>query len=86
MAEEGKKELDVTFDLPQGPVIDHFADFSSEGDFFFKFIDAEIRERIIYETNLYMNQKHRRVLPLTEKELYSFLSINILMSFIVYHH
>ena len=62
-------------------MMDHFADCSSEGDFFLKFIDAEIRERIIYETNLYMNQKHRRVLPLTEKELYSFLGINILMSY-----
>ena len=49
--------------------------------FFLKFIDAEIREKISYETNLYMNQKHRRVLPLTEKELYSFLGINILMSY-----
>ena len=31
-----KVELDVTFDLPQGPVMDHFADCSSEGDFFFE--------------------------------------------------
>ena len=42
-----KVELDVTFDLTQGPVMDHFAGCSNEGDFFLKFIDSEIRDKII---------------------------------------
>ena len=76
-----KSELNVPFDSPQGPVMDHFVDCSNEGDFFLKFVDAEIREKIIYETNLYISQKHKRISPLTERELYSFLGINILMSY-----
>ena len=76
-----KVQLDGAFDLPQGPVLDHFADCRNEGDYFLKFIDAEIREKILFQTNLYINQKTRRIPSVTERELYSFLGINILMGY-----
>lgn len=76
-----KQETDHSFDLPQGPILDHFSDCTNEGDYFLKFINAEIRERILYETNLYINQKHRRVPTVTDNELYSFLGINLLMGY-----
>ena len=44
-----KSELNVPFYSPQGQVMNHFVDCSSEGDFFFKFVEAEIREKIIYQ-------------------------------------
>ena len=50
-------------------------------DYFLKFVDAEIRKRLSRETNLYINQKHRRVSAVTNNELFSFLGINLLMRY-----
>ena len=49
-------------------MINHFAVCANEGDYFFKFIDAEIRQNILYQTNLYVTQKHRRVPVVTANE------------------
>ena len=76
-----KQQSDHPFDLPQGPVLDRFSDCVNEGDYLLKFIDAEIREKILYETNLYINQKHRRVPTVTVNDLCSFLGINLLMGY-----
>ena len=76
-----KIQLDCSFDLTPGPVCNYFADCKHEGDYFLKLIDSEIREKILHETNLYINQKHWRVHVATERELYSFLGINLLMGY-----
>ena len=36
---------------------------------------------IVYQTNLYVTQKHRRVPAVTANELYAFLGINLLMEY-----
>lgn len=74
-----KTIVDTTFNPPEGPIADHYADCLNEGDFFLKFIDSNIRENI--KTNLYITQRHRRISPVTEQELFSFLGINILMGY-----
>ena len=62
-------------------MINHFAVCANEGDYFFKFIDAEIRQNILYQTNLYVTQKHRRVPVVTANELYAFLGISLLIGY-----
>ena len=69
------------FNLPQGPVIDYFADCANEGNYFLKFIDTKFRQNILYQTNLYVTQKHRRVPVATANELYAFLKIDLLMGY-----
>ena len=69
------------FNLPQGPVIDYFADCANEGNYFLKFIDTKFRQNILYQTNLYVTQKHRRVPVATDNELYAFLKIDLLMGY-----
>ena len=76
-----KQETGSEFNLPQGPIKDHFSDCISEVDYFIKFFDAEIRERILCETNLYINLKHRRISAVTNNELFSFLRITLLMEY-----
>ena len=38
-------------------------------------------KKILHETNLYINQEHRRVPVVTERELYSFSGIKFLMGY-----
>ena len=40
-----------------------------------------IRQNILYQTNLYVTQKHRRVPVVIVNELYAFLGINFLMGY-----
>ena len=71
----------VQFNEPQGPAHRKFLDCNNEGDYFLKFIDSEIRENLLVQTNLYITQRQRRVTPVTEKELFSFLGINLMMGY-----
>ena len=62
-------------------MIDNFADCANEGDYFLKFIDAEIRQNILYQTTLYVAQKHRRVPIVTANEFYMPSWESILMGY-----
>ena len=62
-------------------MIDYFADCANEGNYFLKFIDTKFRQNILYQTNLYVTQKHRRVPVATANELYAFLKIDLLMGY-----
>ena len=63
-------------------MIDNFADCANEGDYFLKFIDAEIRQNILYQTTLYVAQKHRRVPIVTANEFYMPSWESILMGYL----
>ena len=45
--------------------------------------DEKIRENIVFQTNLYIQQKQKSksILPLKERELYGFIGINLLMGY-----
>ena len=61
------------FNCPSGPNIEYFADG--------QFLDAEIVEKIVFQTNLYITQNRTNVPPITKEELYAFISINMFMSY-----
>ena len=60
-------------------MIDHFGDWGNEDECFLKFIDAEICQTILYQTNLFVTQNNRRVPAVTVNKFYVFLGINLLM-------
>ena len=51
--------------------------------FFVKFFDEKIRENIVFQTNLYIQQKQKgkSILPGKERDLYGFIGINLLMGY-----
>ena len=51
--------------------------------FFLKFFDEKIRENIVFQTNLYIQQKQKgkSILPTKKRELYGFIGINLLMGY-----
>ena len=63
---EEKDRMDREFSSPEGPVRDHFVDCNHEGDYFLKFVDKDLRDIILYQTNLYITQKAKCVPVLTE--------------------
>ena len=72
---------DRPFNSPQGPLTNCFDDCNNEVDYFLKFLSEDIREIMLYQTYLYVSQKQRRVLALSEKELFSFLGVNLIMGY-----
>lgn len=64
-----------------GPIKECFSQCSTPGDYFLKFFDDDIISDIIYQTNLYAVQHGRRFAPMTERELYGFLGVNIIMGY-----
>ncbi len=82
---EWKKEDKVKhlneFVEAEGPVRIYFENCSKADDVFLTFLDEEIREQIIFQTNLYATQKARRLAPLQDNESLGFLGINILMGY-----
>ena len=50
-------------------------------DVFSQFLDTEIVDNIVFQTNLYITQKQRNVSPITREEFYGFVGINMLMSY-----
>ena len=50
-------------------------------DFVLKYLDSDIRESILFQSNLYMNQKQRSVPPMSLEGLYGFLGVNIVMGY-----
>eukprot|EP00794_Sanderia_malayensis_P012537 gene12537-13823_t len=64
-----------------GPVPQLFDQCKTPGDYFLNFFDQEIRKNIVYQTNLYSNQKGKRFSPLNEKDLFGFIGINFIMGY-----
>ena len=46
-----------------------------------KYIDADVVDNIIFQTNLYANQRERNFPPLSCEEFYGFLAINLIMGY-----
>lgn len=61
--------------------MEEFADCHTPGDYFLKYYDQKMIDDIIYQSNLYVNQKQRRVPVIMKKEMYGFLGINLVMGY-----
>ena len=54
---------------------------STPGDVFLKFFDGSVLDDIIYQSNLYANQRQVKMQPISRQEMYGFLGINIVMGY-----
>ncbi|KAK6169501.1 hypothetical protein SNE40_020544 [Patella caerulea] len=69
------------FSSPEGVKPVYFdAQKETPGTVFLKFLDDIITD-ILYQTNHYMTQKHRRISPILKREFYGFIGMNIIMSY-----
>ena len=59
----------------------HFDTCQTPGDYFLQYFDSAMRQNIVYQTNLYSNQKRKNFTPLTERELLGFVGINFVMGY-----
>ena len=72
---------DSVFTCPEGPNIECFSNCHTPADVFSQFLDTEIVDNIVFQTNLYITQKQRNVSPITREEYYGFVGIKMLMSY-----
>ena len=68
----------VAYEVPKEEM---FTSCHLPADFVLKYLDSDIRESILFQSNLYMNQKQRSVPPMSLEELYGFLGVNIIMGY-----
>lgn len=61
--------------------MEHFSNCSTSSDIFLQYFDMSIIDQILFQSNLYINQKNRSIPPITRNELYAFLGINMVMSY-----
>ena len=66
-----------------GPKKEHFADCATPGDYFLTFLDNDLVNDILFQTNLYANQRQHNIPAIKKEELYGFLGMNLMMG---YHH
>ena len=52
------------FTAPEQPISDHFTDCTNPIDIFLKYLDTEIIDNILYQSNLYITQKSSRAKPI----------------------
>ena len=71
------------FTALKGPLSDHFTDCTNPIDIFLKYLDTEIIDNILYQSNLYITQKSYWAKPIDRREFIGFLVIDTLMG---YHH
>ena len=69
------------FKAPEGPISDHFTGCTNPIDIFLKYLDTEIIDNILYQSNLYITQKLSRAKPTDRREFIGFLGIKILMGY-----
>ena len=67
----------------EGPGEEHVIDCNSPCDYFLKIFNEKTRENIVFQTNLYIQQKQKGklIFPVKEKELYGFIEINLLIGY-----
>ena len=82
------KTVKIDYEVSQflfhdGPVEEHFIDCNSPCNFFLKVFDEKIRENIVFQTNLNIQQKQKRksILPVKERGFYGFIGVNLLMGY-----
>ena len=63
-----------------GLKVEHF-DKTTPLDVFLKYIDTDVVDNILFQTNLYVNQRERNFPPLSREEFYGFLGINLIMGY-----
>ena len=70
----------VYYMLFLGPKDEYF-DQISLSDVFLKYFDTDVVDNILFQTNLYANQRERNFAPLNREEFYGFLGINLIMGY-----
>ena len=63
-----------------GPKVEHFEKITPL-DVFMKYIDTDVVDNILFQTNLYANHRERNFPPLSREEFYGFLTINFIMGY-----
>ena len=61
--------------------MDSFADCTTQVDVFLKYFDNDIVDQILFQSNLYANQRQRSVPSITRAEFFGFLGINLVMGY-----
>lgn len=69
------------FTLSHGTCALSFGSKTLPTDFFLTFLDDDIISNIVFQTNLYSNQKQRNIKPISKEEFYGFLGLNMLFSY-----
>ena len=69
------------FKAPEGPISDHFTGCTNPIDIFLKYLDTEIIDNILYQSNLYITQELSRAKPTDRREFIGFLGIKTLMGY-----
>ena len=82
------KNVEIDYEVSQFlfhevPVEEHFFDCNSQCEYFLEVYWWKIRENIIFQTNLYIQQKRKgkSIVPVKEMELCGFTGINLLMAY-----
>ena len=67
----------------EGRAEEHFIECNLPCDYFLKFFDDNIRENIVFQTNLYIQQrqKGKSILPVKERERNGFTGMNFLIGY-----
>jgi hypothetical protein len=73
------REYPRGFSKDTGVVQQQFVATESPTDVFLKLMDATVMDNIMFQTNLYINQKQRSVKPVAMNESYSFLGLQFLL-------
>ena len=73
--------MTVCLGFVSGPVEEHFTNCSTSADVFLQYFDMPIIDNILYQSNLYINQKNLSISHITRNEFYVFLGINLVMSY-----
>ena len=60
---------------------DEYFDQISPSDVFLKYFDTDMVDDILFQTNLYANQRERNFAPFNQEEFYGFLGINLIMGY-----
>lgn len=69
------------FTRQKGVIEQYFSQKDSATDIFLTVLSSEVIENIIFQTNLYIVQKGKRIQPITKEELYAFLGIEFFCSY-----
>lgn len=69
------------FTLPSGSVQQYFAGKDTATDIFLTVLSDKVIDKLVFQSNLYLIQKQKRIQPITEQDLYGFFGLDFLFSY-----
>ena len=79
-----KRDFSTTipvFTSASGTVQQYFVGKNSAVDIFLTVLSDKVIENLVYQSNLYLVQKQKRMQPITEQELYGFFGLDFMFSY-----